>query len=69
MADIEQRHVNQNGLCGWCCCEWPCDAIEQAALADQLAEALRCYMGIGPLDDDQRVAARHALAAYEEARR
>jgi len=40
-----------------------------AALADQLAEALRCYMGIGPLDDDQRVAARHALAAYEEARR
>jgi hypothetical protein len=33
---IRARHTDFNGLCEWCCCEWPCDAVALLAGVDRL---------------------------------
>jgi len=33
---IRVRHADLNGLCAWCCCSWPCDAIALLAEVDRL---------------------------------
>jgi len=37
---IRDRHTDLNGLCGWCCCEWPCDVVALLTEMELLDAAL-----------------------------
>ena len=54
--EIVARHTGKNGLCEWCCCEWPCDAVTLADRADiawAAAERHRIAAAVRALPDDR----------------
>ena len=60
VEEIVARHTDFNGLCEWCCCEHPCDAVLLAAevvrLTAHFAEANGRRHACGVADERARIA-------------
>lgn len=67
--EVQQAHQGSNGLCLFCCCEWPCHAYQMAERLATLEAALRALEDVADFYDRTSILDPGLRRSYAQRRR